>query len=272
MYKSANRTIITIVVLALLSVTPALATPIAPGLDLWTAVPGDTLGNGSQWDFRTLAIPADFFGPGSDPFVGLILLEGEPIGPGNIDTHLERLDGIDPFNFGDGPQPIDIEIVALSLKSIDPIIVSFNGGASTELWDSYLTIPRAQPLGAMDVDHSQTNGGTFDATIHLLPVFVFSNVANPIDIRVFDYLLEGASPFVFQTSAPQPWTHTILPGDMHAAAGLPAGDFYPGAASPLIFSDPASQSQLVYNSATPEPATLGLLLIGALALLPRRRA
>ena len=198
MFHSAQRTIFTIVAVAWFSVTSALATSIAPGVDLFAAVPGDAFGNGSQWDFHSTPIPADFFGPGSDPFVDLVPLAGNPTGPGNIDTRVERLDGIDPFNFGDGPQTIDIELVELSLRSVAPISFGFNGRASTELWDLYVTLSGAQPVGGMDVDHSQTNGGTFDATLPVQPRFTFSKVINPLDIRVYDTISGGFAPFDFQ--------------------------------------------------------------------------
>ena len=256
--------------MALFSVTPALATPIAPGVDLFAAVPGDGFGNGSQWDFSSMSIPADFFWPGSDPFHDLVPLEGDPTGPGNIDTRVERLDGINPFPVGAPAQPIDIELVALSLKSVDPITVSMNGGASTELWDVYMDLSGPQPIGTMDVDHAQANGGAFDAILPVQPRFTFVRVGN-LDVRVLDTVAEGIWPFHLETPAPEPWVHNMLPGDMHAAAGVPAGDFYPGVAPPVIFNDSGSRSQLVYNAATPEPATMGLLAIGGLIMLRRRK-
>ena len=271
MYHSANRTIFAIFVVALFSVTPALATSIAPGVDLFAAVAGDGFGNGSQWDFSSMPIPADFFWPGSDPFNDLVPLEGNPSGPGNIDTRVQRLDGINPFNFPDGPQTIDIEIVELSLTSVDPITVSINSGASTELWYVEMDLSGIQPTGGMDVDHSQTNGGTFDATVPVQPLFTFTRVSNPIDVRVLDTVAEGVGPFHLGTPTPEPWVHTMLPGDMHSAAGVPAGDFYPGVAPPVIFNSSGSRSQLVYNAATPEPATMLLLALGVIPTLLRKR-
>jgi hypothetical protein len=124
----------------------------------------------------------------------------------------------------------------------------------------------------MGVDHTLPNGGDFDATIHIRPKFTFTRVAFPNDVRILDTVIEGILPFDFQTPLPMPWTHTTPPGDMHTLP-LPAGDFYPGVLSPVIFNDLAagSGSQLVYNAATPEPATLGLAILGSLMLLRRRR-
>ena len=54
--------------------TTALAQDIAPGFDLFTTDPVSTHRN-----FIDTPIPADFFGPGSDPFDGIISLTGEPL-------------------------------------------------------------------------------------------------------------------------------------------------------------------------------------------------
>ena len=45
MYHSAQRTIFTIFAVAWLSIPAALATSIAPGVDLFAAVPGDAFGH-----------------------------------------------------------------------------------------------------------------------------------------------------------------------------------------------------------------------------------
>ena len=77
-------------------------------------------------------IPADFFGPGSDPFDGQVCLEGEPLGAtpfgefGEADTLIRR--PWDPFDrcalpLG-VPVPVMAEVVALSLKSTAPITVT----------------------------------------------------------------------------------------------------------------------------------------------------
>ena len=136
-----------------------------------------------------------------------------------------------------------------------------------------MTLSGVQPTGGMDVDHAQANGGTFDATLHVRPIFTFTKVDPPPlgGVGVLDTVLEGIPAFDLETLASEPWVHTMLPEDMHYAAGVSAGDFYPGVTPPVIFAETGSQSQLVYNAATPEPATLGLLLIGSLALLLRRR-
>ena len=56
----------------------AWATPIAPGFDLFETIPITEVDLG--------------------PEIGIVQLEGVPIGPGNTDTIVERLQGIDPLD------------------------------------------------------------------------------------------------------------------------------------------------------------------------------
>ena len=88
------------------------------------------------------AIPADCVGPGSDPFTGQVCLEGKPLGPtpfgdfGEADTLVRRSAGPegtgDPFDRCELPAgnavTVTAEMVALSLQSVAPTIVTFNGG------------------------------------------------------------------------------------------------------------------------------------------------
>jgi hypothetical protein len=48
----------------------AFAQDVQPGVDLFETSPGYSQGSPD--------LPADFFGPGSDPFDGIIALEGNP--------------------------------------------------------------------------------------------------------------------------------------------------------------------------------------------------
>ena len=99
----------------------AWADAIAPGFDLYVTDPDTTF-----VDFGPSPIPADFFCPGSNPFVGIVPLQGVPLTPfipglGDTDTIVERLDGIDPFDVPTGVDTIDIELVALSLVMLGGI-------------------------------------------------------------------------------------------------------------------------------------------------------
>jgi hypothetical protein len=82
-------------------------------------------------------LPADLFGPGSDPFTGTVEFKGVPIGAfgafsglGSTDTIVQRLqpDAEPPF-----PDTIDIEIVRLELVSVAPITVTYNGARTLRI-------------------------------------------------------------------------------------------------------------------------------------------
>ncbi len=144
--------------------TSANATAIGPGHDLFVTSPGATVDLSS-------------FGLGSIP------VEGVPIGPNPFgsdlaDTIVERIQGIDPFNQCPTPpcsDTIDIEIVALQLKSVDPVDLSPLGGpfvgVFADLWATINlggVIPQIpqysvlQPsIGQMTINHDDPGGGTF---------------------------------------------------------------------------------------------------------------
>ena len=88
--------------LALSWPTMVSATSISPGFDLFTTDP-----------LRTFVdLPLG---------IGLVPLQGKPIGSHNIDTIVERLQGISPFDPPSDQGTIPIELVALSLVSVEPI-------------------------------------------------------------------------------------------------------------------------------------------------------
>ena len=113
------------VIWAMAGVTPAQAQmTIQAGSDLWST-PG---GGQTSHSFADNPIPADFFGPGSDPFSGTVVLEGLPINDnpglapidgfdlGMTDTIVQRLDDMSLQQTGD-TATTQIQIVALSLQS-----------------------------------------------------------------------------------------------------------------------------------------------------------
>ncbi len=97
--------------------------------------------NGTFVEFGTgnlPAIPADFFGPGSDPFTGQIELDGFPFDPlafGDADTIIQRsYEPVSPSLGEPNAGTVEIEIIELSLISIQPITVTYNGGQDPEEW------------------------------------------------------------------------------------------------------------------------------------------
>lgn len=80
-------------------------------------------------------IPANFFGPGSEPFTGTIPLQGVPLGGpfGNADTVIQRNE-IAYLDLDGSTATIPIEMVQMDLRSVEPIVVvAPTTGAS--LWD-----------------------------------------------------------------------------------------------------------------------------------------
>ena len=217
----------------------ALATPIEPGFDLFqTVTPGTVVDLGA---------------------LGLTELEGVPIGPGNTDTIVERLQGIDPFNVGD-TATIQIELVALSLRSVAPVDIA------GDLFDIFVVElpPLPVPIGTMTVRHDVADGGTFDASLPVNALLTFTQVGNPLitfNQGFFDVFLtlDGA------------WSHTASLGDVHNAL-FPAGDFFaavlPGTGgTPTIIDERALLNLHRVTPSTPEPSSLMLFAAGLLAVL-----
>ncbi len=153
---------------------PVSAAPIAPGFDLFETDPGST-----QFDFQSpeTAIPAGFFGSGSDPFTGQVHFGGVPLenfqghGTGDADTIVQRLNSADPAPTAIVP----IELVQLSLQSMEPITVTYNGGQNPELWDvSASPSPGGQSRGHIGINQS----GTFDSQLQVIPVLTFTRLSD----------------------------------------------------------------------------------------------
>lgn len=144
------------------------------GIDLWVTPQNF----GTYFDFASNPIPADFFGPGSDPFSGRITFQGTPLttpGFGYTDTIVRR--GAPVRAAQGGSDTVPIEIVALSLVSCNPITVTY-GANVTQKWDvrAFLSGVLPQSTGSMTVVRNPCgDGGTFDAVLPVTPRLVFSN-------------------------------------------------------------------------------------------------
>jgi len=184
-----SRTLLSAVAIVVASTATTYSDPIQPGYDLWTTPPGgaiENFGSGAE------PIPADFFGPGSDPFFGSVLFQGQPLEThngqptGSADTIVQR-PGPANLPANGSTTTIPIEIVALSLTSIDPIVVTYNGGQNPTLFDVEVTLGPNPSNGSMTVTRNTSKGGTYDATINVCPIFVFTQVGNPIVQFSLDY-------------------------------------------------------------------------------------
>jgi hypothetical protein len=179
------------------------AQPVPPGVDCYATPPdGNTYMN-----FGGAPIPADFFGPGSDPFDGMIYLQGQPLNTsppdilGPTDTIVERL-GSATLPACGASDPIEIELLALSLVSIDPVTVTYNGGQNPEGWDLDVCLSSSvsQDPGTMTITKGCDEGGTFTSVLRVRPRFTFTKVGEPEDIRVFDFGNEGYPSIPLETS------------------------------------------------------------------------
>lgn len=166
------------------------------GTDVWTTPPGGTTFS----DFDENAIPPDFFGPGSDPFDGKITFGGVPLtsDPNGVlfpaDTVIERLDYMVLPEVSD-VDTVPIEIVALSLASVDPIEVTYNGGQTSELWDVHVCLSDVgQDIGSMVARRDCPAGGTYDALLPVRPKFTFVRQSDQA-VRVLDTGVAGWPPY-----------------------------------------------------------------------------
>jgi hypothetical protein len=198
-------------------------TPLFAGEDLWQTAGRDS----SHLDFGGDPIPADFFGPGSEPFVGVVRLGGLPLEaqPGgtlqNTDTIVRRLQDTPPLDLGQQAQ-VPIELVALSLTSIEPIAVRYVTG-ECEAW--MLTVCESkvasQPGGMKTIRKDCQDGGNWSSDLPVLPRLTFTQLNGP-GLRVID----PAPLRVFQV-ANATWSlvggpggfDPILAGQDHALAG-----------------------------------------------------
>ncbi|MCP4251138.1 MAG: hypothetical protein GY778_29220, partial [bacterium] len=184
---------------------------IPPAEDCWqTSCPS------SFYSFEETPIPADFFDPGSDPFTGTVNLEGDTL----PDTFIQRLSELCFTSPLPATAQTDIQLTQLSLIGCDPITVLVND--VPEQWDVGLSLSGDQPLGTMTVTKTHPNGGTFQAEFGVKPVFTFTKVGDPGEVRVFDTEAEGFPPKAMQAVGSPPWSDQGAPGSC-------SSNFAPGA-------------------------------------------
>ena len=191
--------------------------------------------NMTNWDLEDTPLPADFFGSGCQPFNGEVDLRGlrldDPPGDdtGTADTIIRRL-GPAVFpgqGFPRTTDPVQIELVALSLVSAEPINVVCPGGP--QLWDVEVGLSQVQPpLGQMVVMQQDANGGVLNADFFVQPKFTFTQVGNPGNVLQWDTGHFGQDPLHFHGEN-IPWDVTpchpevLLPGDHFCPSATDAG-------------------------------------------------
>ncbi len=112
--------------------------------------------------------------------IGWVDPHGNTVGPDSIhkvnqvlvpdntpyDTVVRRLDDA-TFNGTSETQNVDIEIVALSLKSVEPIVVTY-GAESPVLWDVFVTLDETatQPTGSIDLFSTTFTGSAVSGDVN----------------------------------------------------------------------------------------------------------
>jgi hypothetical protein len=170
----------------------AACPPSGPYTDAWVTPATGARCHSFNPDDGGTPIPGGFFGPGSDAFSGSVCLKGRPLGLpqyGDADTLISR--SADPFDrcaLPSGTQStVSIEVVALSLESVDPIIVTYNGGPTSETWKVTVDLSSVgQPPGTLTATKSHCNGGEYTSVLYVQPRFTFTKVGNPGEVRVLD--------------------------------------------------------------------------------------
>lgn len=127
----------------------------------------ETTANGETYhNFTASKIPANFFGPGSNEYSGVVPLEGVPLpNQGDIDTIVHRNSDVVV------PGSTTIQMTELSLKSISPITVTYSGGGS-ESWAVFVNLSTFKAsTGTMNIGTT-----TFDSSLKVWPRFTFVRV------------------------------------------------------------------------------------------------
>jgi len=173
-------------------------------------------------------LPADFFGPDSDPFEGQVCLKGEPFGPTGFgeywdadtlifrpqDVILEHPDLMEDLG------AVDIALVALNLVSCSPIEVTYDGGTSSDYYYLRITLnPGKHSTGTMPIQGSQA-GGIYSYNIDANLRCIFTPVAGG-DPEILDL----PTP-VSITSPSNNWLDTLAIPVVRPRSGH--GEFYTG--------------------------------------------
>ncbi|UCE58617.1 MAG: hypothetical protein JSU63_14375 [Phycisphaerales bacterium] len=193
-------------------------------------------------------IPADFFGAGSDPYgspvAQQVCLRGEPLGETEY-GYFEAADTLiwregDPFERCDlpsgEPSTVDIEIVALNLKSIAPITVTYNGGKEPELWDVAVDLSVVAPAyqSTLTAYKTHCNGGTYETQLYVQPKFTFTKVGGG-DPEVLDTGLWGFDAVPLAQNVDH-WVADLDP-NMPLESEWWCTDFHPGIEDPNPMTD-----------------------------------
>jgi hypothetical protein len=148
-------------------------TQLPAGFDLFETDPQNTIFNFSG----AAAIPPGVICPTCGGFQGMVNFGGRPPGmfmgqyTGDGDTFVRRGAAVLPP--GGAPSgAIPIELVSLSLVSVQPIMVSTQSG--DRFFDVFVDLSAMRPSqGQMQIAQQSASGGTFDSQLMVIPKFTF---------------------------------------------------------------------------------------------------
>lgn len=250
------------------------ANDIHPGLDLFVTTPNTV----STYDF---AATPDQFGPNSDPSIYPdfeVRVEPpikSPYTPPEegMSLILQRTSLASlPTSTPPSQAVVPIEIVTMNLFSVDPIVVTYNGGQNAELWDVQINASAtAQNTGTMSVLRDQPDGGQLTLSLSVQPRLTFTRQRDGQQITQ-----DGPPIETLTTTTPVPWSYS-QPEDafllVDPIGGLLQSNFWPGATpgDPLAAIQPiVLESDGLTLSVTvvpvPEPSTLLAVACGILLL------
>jgi hypothetical protein len=226
----------------------AAAGPLEAGFVQVTAVPGPN----TVYDFSRNPLAANALFPGSDPFTGVVPLHGMPFGPSLFGTrdaviHMP-LDANTPVG---GWTTAPAEMMALALKSVQPVTITADHGATSHLYNVYVNmdwVPAVKGQGQLTFTglgsgHFSITNGSFN----LYTTITFQAV--------------GDGPGQTLTS------HELL---KQAGTGTWVDGW--GLSGPLVFHSSTGGLSVEFQrngapAANPEPASLSLAGLGAVLLL-----
>jgi len=232
---SRSLVLLGVLFLSLVPFAAVQADDVMPGFDFFTTPPGggvlDVGGGGTADPTDDIPpLPPDFFFSGSPVFTGVISFAGVPLAPGsNADTVVERL-ATAVLPSVPSSDTIPIELVSLSLTSVDPITVG------TTEWDVTVTLSPSDPSpGSMTLFHSTPTGGTYDATIDICGLHTFTQVVGPSPGTTveFENCADLSLPLTVAVFG-QLWDHTAPPP--------PVGPPPPGAGPNFFIPGPQADS------------------------------
>jgi hypothetical protein len=181
-------------------------------------------------------IPAGFFFPGSQPFSGPVALTGVQLGPGSgtADTAIRR--AADP-DFSSDSSSAALEVVGLSLSGA---LAVTGADGQVDAWLMAVNLASGpQPQGSYTARLDSPQGGTFSATLPVLPLLTFVREADVvahqegkipasrIAVRSIDFSKQGFPPIVLQFQevpfSTVPWVHDPCAQGSFFPGVLPGG-------------------------------------------------